>query len=57
MTGSERDVLVEERAHRILSDRRAAAAYAEYLEGQLRHRKVRSLLARLRAVVRGIVVA
>jgi hypothetical protein len=34
MTGSERDVHVEERADRILSDDRAAAAYAAFVEAQ-----------------------
>jgi hypothetical protein len=48
MTGSERDVLVEERVNRILNDGPAAAAYADYVEAQLRRR----LAARVRAVMR-----
>jgi hypothetical protein len=51
MTGSERDVLVELRACRILNDSRALAAHAKYIEAQLRYRTVRNLLTRLRAVV------
>jgi hypothetical protein len=56
MTGSERDVLVEERAYRILNDSRAAAAHTKYVEAQLRYRVIRDLLARLRALARVIVV-
>jgi hypothetical protein len=52
MTGSERDVHVEEHADRILSDDRAAAAYAAFVEAQLRYRGMRNLLARLRAFAR-----
>jgi hypothetical protein len=48
MTGSERDVLVEERTYRTLNDSRAAAAHAKYIEAQLRYRPIRDLLARLR---------
>jgi hypothetical protein len=57
MTGSERDVHVEERADRILSDDRAAAAYAAFVEAQLRYRGVRNLLARLRALARVLTAA
>jgi hypothetical protein len=57
MTGSERDVHVEERADRILSDDRAAAAYAAFVEAQLRYRGVRNLLARLRALARVLAAA
>jgi hypothetical protein len=57
MTGSERDVHVEERADRILSDERAAAAYAAFVEAQLRYRGVRNLLARLRALARVLAAA
>jgi hypothetical protein len=57
MTGSERDLHVEERADRILSDDRAAAAYAAFVEAQLRYRGVRNLLARLRALARVLTAA
>jgi len=57
MTGSERDVHVAERADRILSDDRAAAAYAAFVEAQLRYRGVRNLLARLRALARVLTAA
>jgi hypothetical protein len=57
MTGSERDVHVQERADRILSDDRAAAAYAAFVEAQLRYRGVRNLLARLRALARVLTAA
>jgi hypothetical protein len=57
MTGSERDVHVKERADRILSDDRAAAAYAAFVEAQLRYRGVRNLLARLRALARVLAAA
>lgn len=42
MTGSERDVQVEERANRILGDERAATAHAAFAEAQLRHREMRA---------------
>jgi hypothetical protein len=45
MNGSERHVHVEERARGILSDDSAAAAYAAFVEDQLRHRRTRNLLA------------
>jgi len=57
MTGSERDLHVEERADRILSDDRAAAAYAAFVEAQLRYWGVRNLLARLRALARVLAAA
>jgi hypothetical protein len=57
MTGSERDLHVEERADRILSDDRAAAAYAAFVEAQLRYRGARNLLARLRALARVLAAA
>ncbi len=52
MTGSERDGHVEERANRILSDERAATAYAAFVEAQLRGRGWRNLRARLRELAR-----
>lgn len=52
MTGSEREVHVEERANRILSDERAATAYAAFVEAQLRGRGWRSLRAGLRELAR-----
>ena len=42
MTGSERDVQVEERANRILRDEHAATAHAAFAEAQLRHREMRA---------------
>jgi hypothetical protein len=57
MTGSERDVHVEERADRILSDDRAAAAYAAFVEAQLHYRGMRNLLAWLRALARVLAAA
>jgi hypothetical protein len=56
MTGSERDWHVAERAHRILNDDDAVAAYAAFVDGQLRHRRLRRLLAGLRALARILVV-
>jgi hypothetical protein len=47
MTGSEREVLVEQRAHHILNDSHAFAAHGKYVEAQLRYRVIRDLLARL----------
>ncbi len=52
MTGSERDVQVEERANRILGDERAATAHAAFVEAQLRGRGWRNLRARLRELAR-----
>jgi hypothetical protein len=57
MTGSGHDALVEERACRILNDQDAVAAHADYVEAQLRHGKVRDLLAGLRALARAVVLA
>lgn len=48
MTRSECDVLVEERANRILTDNGATAAHADYVEDQLRRRTA----AQLEAVIR-----
>lgn len=57
MTGGERDVQVEERANRILSDARAATAHAAFVETQLRFRRTRArLLARLRRLIRILMV-
>ena len=42
MNGSERGVRVAERANRILSDERAAAAHAAFVETQLRYREMRA---------------
>jgi hypothetical protein len=47
VTSSERDVLVEERAIRIIRDDRAAAAFAAFVEAQLRYRRVQILLTGL----------
>ena len=52
MTGSEREGHVEERANRILSDERAATAYAAFVEAQLRGRGWPNLRARLRELAR-----
>jgi hypothetical protein len=48
VTSSERHVQVAERANRILRDERAAAAYAAFVEAQLRRCRARNLLARVR---------
>jgi hypothetical protein len=48
VTSSERHVHVAERANRILRDERAAAAYAAFVEAQLRCCGTRNLLARAR---------
>jgi hypothetical protein len=45
MTGSQCDVHVEERAYRILNEDRADAASADFVDGQLRGRRIRTLLA------------
>lgn len=52
MASSERDVRVEERANRILRDERAATAHATFVEAQLRHPRMRNLLAGLRELAR-----
>lgn len=57
MTGNERDVHIEQRADRMLSDDDAVAAYARFVDAQLRHRRIRNMLARLRALVRVLMVA
>ncbi len=56
MTGSERHVRVAERANRILGDERAASAYAAFIEAQLRHRRMRNLLAGLRKLARVVMI-
>ncbi len=57
MTGNERDVRIRQRANRILSDDDAVVAYARFVDAQLRYRRVRNMLARLRALVRVLLVA
>ena len=57
MTGNERDVRIRQRANRILSDDDAVVAYARFVDAQLRYRRVRNMLARLRALVRVLMVA
>ena len=52
MSSSEREGHVEERANRILSDERAATAYAAFVEAQLRDRGWRNLRAKLRELAR-----
>jgi hypothetical protein len=52
VSGSEREGHVEERANRILSDERAATAYAAFVEAQLRGRGWPNLRARLRELAR-----
>ena len=57
MTGNERDVHIEQRVNRLLSDNDAMAAYARFVDAQLRHRRVRTVLAGLRALARLLMVA
>jgi hypothetical protein len=54
MTGSERDVYVEERARRLLNDDRAVAAYARFVDAQMRYRR---MLGGLRALARAVMAA
>jgi hypothetical protein len=51
MTGSARDARIEERANQLLRDDDALAAFACYVNAQLRYRRIRRLLARLRSLV------
>jgi hypothetical protein len=57
MTGNEREVRVEQRADRILTDDRAVAAYARFVDRQLRFRRLRNLFAGLRALARVVLAA
>jgi len=57
MTGNERDVRIRQRVNRLLGDDDAVAAYARFVDAQLRYRPVRNMLARLRALVRVLMVA
>jgi hypothetical protein len=52
VTGSERHLHVAEQANRILRDERAWAAYAAFVEAQLRRGRMRNLLARVRKLAR-----
>lgn len=57
MTGNECDVHLEQRVNRILIDDDAMAAYARFVNAQLRHRRIRNMPARLRALARLLMVA
>jgi hypothetical protein len=56
MTGSQRDVHVEERACRILKDDHATAAYADFVDGQLRGCRIRALLGAGELAVRVVII-
>jgi hypothetical protein len=57
MNGNERDVHIQRSANRILSDGDAVAAYAHFVDAQLRYRRIRAVLAWLRALVWVLTVA
>jgi hypothetical protein len=57
MTGNERDVRIEQSANRILHDDHAMAAYARFVDAQLRYHLIYNVLAGLRALGRIVLAA
>jgi len=57
MTGNERDVRIEQSANRFLHDDHAMAAYARFVDAQLRYCFIYNLLTGLRALGRIVLVA